>query len=161
MSRGLATRVDTDDIVQSVFRRFFHAASHGRYRAPSGEDLGNLLAAITRNRLKSEEVFHRAAKRDLRHTVGGDGLLNVAGSPRSAGSEDHPTAAVDELLALLPPQHREAVAQRMEGFEVAEIAARLGRSKRTVERILQEARQRLQIHFEDSADDPQPRGTDP
>jgi DNA-directed RNA polymerase specialized sigma24 family protein len=34
---------------------------------------------------------------------------------------------------------------RMEGYEVAEIAQQTGRSKRTVERILQESRNQLKV----------------
>ena len=45
---------------------------------------------------------------------------------------------------MLPPDHRRAVELRMEGYEVREIALALGRSKRTSERLLQEARERAQ-----------------
>src|SRR5262249_11311177 len=70
LSRGVACRLDPDDIVQSVFRRFFHAASSGRYQLPSSEELWDLLLVITLNRLRSAEQHHRAGKRDLRQTVG-------------------------------------------------------------------------------------------
>jgi RNA polymerase sigma-70 factor (ECF subfamily) len=158
MSPALAARLESEDLVQSVFRRFFRATGEGRYRLPTGQDLGNLLVAILRNRLKSAEVFHRAAKRDVRKTVGGDAVDRIprdarAGSDADEGLED---LAVAEILACLPQPHRDVVAQRLDGFEVAEIAGRLGRSKRTVERILQEARGRLQLHFEVSDDDGRP-----
>jgi len=159
MSPGLAARVESDDIVQSVFRRFFRAASAGRYRMPTGQDLGSLLVAIMRNRLKSEEVFHRAAKRDLRATVGGEALDRVAAPPRGGAADVGESLAMGEILACLPQQHRDVVSQRLDGFEVAEIAERMGRSKRTVERILQEARSRLQHYFEVSDDDGHPRSS--
>ena len=149
MSAGLAGRVESDDLVQSVFRRFFRAASEGRYRIPTGQDLGCLLVAIMRNRLKSEEVFQRAAKRDLRATVGGEGLERIADVPRDGTPDVGESLAMGEILACLPERHRDVVAQRLEGFEVAEIAERMGRSKRTVERILQVVRARLQTAFGD------------
>src|SRR5688500_6266680 len=68
LSHGLSRRLDADDIVQSVFRRFFEAARQGRYMLPSGEELWDLLLVITLNRLRSEEQFHRAGKRDIRLT---------------------------------------------------------------------------------------------
>ena len=157
MSPALAARVESDDIVQSVFRRFFRAAGQGRYRMPTGQDLGSLLVAIMRNRVKSEEVFHRAAKRDIRNTVGGEGLDRIPDPPRGAADDVGEALAMGEILARLPQQHRDVVSQRLDGFEVAEIAERLGRSKRTVERILHEARTRLQLHFEVSDDDGHPR----
>ena len=150
MSRGLAGRLEVEDIVQSVFRRFFDAAGRGLYQIPSGEELGNLLVAITLNRVRSEEQFQRAAKRDLRQTVGGDvleGLTDPNGGTDSR-LEAFLEVTVAELIEQLPEQHRELVRLRMEGYEVAEIATRIGRSKRTVERMLQETRTRLQAFVE-------------
>ncbi len=152
MSSALVRRVEVDDIVQSVFRRFFKAVDQGRYAIPSGEDLGDLLVAITLNRVRSEEAYHRAKRRDLRKTTGGEGLAEVPG-PECSGDDlgrDLPVV-VNELIESLPPDHRQVVADRMEGFEVAEIAARIGRSKRTVERMLQDARSRLKTLLADGA----------
>ena len=50
---------------------------------------------------------------------------------------------LEEALARLPAAYREVIELRVEGYEVAEIARRTGRSKRTVERILQECRSSL------------------
>src|SRR5580700_10014396 len=69
LSAELAGRVDPDDIVQSVFRRFFQAARSDDYEAPGGEDLWDLLLVITLNRVRSEYTYQRAAKRDVRRTA--------------------------------------------------------------------------------------------
>src|SRR5271156_4088330 len=69
LTADLAGRVDPDDIVQSVFRRFFQAARRDDYTAPGGEDLWDLLLVITLNRVRSEQAFQRAAKRDVRRTA--------------------------------------------------------------------------------------------
>src|SRR5438067_12874851 len=45
-SAHLARRVDAEDIVQSVFRIFFAAASQGLYDVPAGEDPWKLLLVI-------------------------------------------------------------------------------------------------------------------
>ena len=50
---------------------------------------------------------------------------------------------IDESLASLPEHHRQILALRVEGHEIEEIAARTQRSKRTVERVLQEVRLKL------------------
>ena len=50
---------------------------------------------------------------------------------------------INEVLERLPASHRKIVELRVEGHEVAEIAAQTGRAKRSVERILQEFRDRL------------------
>lgn len=139
ISRGLCRRLDVDDIVQSVFRRFFDAARDGRYQLPSGEELWNLLLVITLNRVRSEEVYQRAGKRDFRLTVSWDA------DPPGRASDDPADfqVAADEIIDRLPETAREVVRLRLAGFEVAEIADRTGRSKRTVERCLQDVRSRL------------------
>src|SRR5439155_8798561 len=42
----LSARIDADDIVQSVFRRFFQAARRGYYDVPAGEELWRVLLVI-------------------------------------------------------------------------------------------------------------------
>jgi RNA polymerase sigma-70 factor (ECF subfamily) len=144
LSRGLSRRVDADDIVQSVFRRLFRAASQGQYSLPSGEELWDLLVVMTLNRLRSEETFHRADKRDLRLTVSLDVGLEPGPDGEPGGAlYTFLAVAVDEAIGLLPEHYRQVVRLRMEGYEVAEIAGRTSRSKRTVERMLQEVRERL------------------
>src|SRR5947209_4592390 len=55
LSADVNARVDPEDIVQSVFRRFFHAARRGNYDAPNATDLWDLLLVITLNKIRSEE----------------------------------------------------------------------------------------------------------
>ncbi|MBA4062964.1 MAG: hypothetical protein C0501_04510 [Isosphaera sp.] len=137
LSRELARRVDADDIVQGVFRRFLRAARGGRCAA-AGRSPGVLLAVITRNLVRSEEVFHRAGRRDLRQTVGWG-----AAEPPGSGPDALDRLAVADALGRLPDRCREVVRLRLDGYEVGEIAARTGRSRRTVERALGESRARL------------------
>jgi RNA polymerase sigma-70 factor, ECF subfamily len=141
-SAELASRVDAEDIVQSVFRIFFRGAATGHYDVPRGEDLWKVLLVIALNKIRGERVFHRAAKRDARLTTGG-GAVAGAGASRADDPEAFLEVVVAEALGRLPPQHRGMVELRIQGFEVAEIADRVGRSKRTVERVLQESRKQL------------------
>src|SRR5580692_9156029 len=73
-SPTLASRVDADDIVQSVFRSFFQAAQLGSLQITTGEDLWRILLGIALNKIRNEHSFHHAAKRDVRLTSGGDSL---------------------------------------------------------------------------------------
>ena len=50
---------------------------------------------------------------------------------------------VEEYLAGLDEMERAVVALRMTGHSVDEVAERVGRAKRTVERVLQKARDQL------------------
>src|SRR5262249_42208020 len=143
-SADLSRRVDADDIVQSVFRRFFQAARQGNYDAPAGEDLWGLLLVITLNKIRSEKSYQRAAKRDVRRTADpGNGFSLEQIAERNDGADALLRLHVEEALAQLPADYRAVVERRMEGHGVQEIARQTGRSKRTVERILQESRRAL------------------
>lgn len=147
-SPDLAPRVDFEDIVQSVFGSFFRAARLGYYEVPAGEELWRLFHVIALNKIRAKVAFHRAAKRDVRATLGGD-AVHWAG----AAARDNETAyavlqmTIEEALSGLPAQHRTMLQLRIEGHEIAEIARQTGRSKRTVERILQETREALRGHL--------------
>jgi RNA polymerase sigma factor (sigma-70 family) len=144
-SPGLAARVDPEDIVQSVFRTFFRRAAEGQYDVPEGEEIWKLLLVIGLHKIRALGAFHRAARRDVRLTAGGKVYERAieAESGKDEGAMDVLRLVVDEVLDALPPSHRPIVELRVEGYEVAEIAERVQRSKRTVERVLQEFRQRL------------------
>jgi RNA polymerase sigma factor (sigma-70 family) len=151
-SSALSCRLDPDDIVQSVFRNFFHAAREGGYDVPPGEDLWKLLLVIALNKIRARGTFHRAAKRDVRRTRRIDGL-----DPYTLAKENtHGQAAImflklaaDEALAQLPPLQRRIVELRMQGYQVHEIAGLTGRSLRTVERTLQHCRRQLTAFLAD------------
>jgi RNA polymerase sigma-70 factor (ECF subfamily) len=138
----LNRRLDVEDIVQSVFGSFFRGARQGDYDVPAGEELWQLFCVIALNKIRAQGTRHRAAKRDVRRTVGGEAL------DRATPAHDEAAFAfleltVQEALARLPPLHRAMLELRTEGHEVLEIARRTGRAKRTVERILQEGRETL------------------
>jgi RNA polymerase sigma-70 factor (ECF subfamily) len=135
----LATRLDADDIVQSVFRTFFRRAGEGNYDIPPGEELWKLFLVIALNKIRTAGAYHRAAKRDVARTSGGRALEHAGIAPDET-SRATLRLVIDELLDSQPASHRLMVELRIEGYEVAEIAQRTGRSKRSVERILQDFR---------------------
>jgi RNA polymerase sigma-70 factor (ECF subfamily) len=145
-STELARRVDPEDIVQSVFRTFFRRLAVGHYDVPDGEEIWKLLLVIALNKIRAAGNYHKAAKRDVRRTVGGEAYDEARGASLSGEDEVAMTVlrlVVDEVLEGLPESHRKIVEWRIEGYEVAEIADRVERSKRSVERVLQEFRIRL------------------
>jgi RNA polymerase sigma-70 factor (ECF subfamily) len=144
-SPDLARRVDPEDLVQSVFRTFFRRASLGHYTVPDGEEIWKLLLVIALNKVRATGAFHRAAKRDVRRTVGGEAFDRAV---ESHPSQDEAALnflrmVVEELLEGLPDAHRRMIELRIEGQEVNDIAVAVQRSKRSVERVLQDFRQRL------------------
>src|SRR5438552_13597295 len=52
-SQQVQRRVEPDDLVQSVFRRFFRRVQQGDYDVPAGEELWGLFLVITLNRIRA------------------------------------------------------------------------------------------------------------
>jgi RNA polymerase sigma-70 factor (ECF subfamily) len=142
---NLARRIDPEDIVQSVFRTFFRRASLGHYTIPDGEEIWKLLLVIALNKVRAVGAFHRAAKRDVRRTFGGEAFDRAVESQSTRGADALSLLrmVVEELLQSQPETHRRMIELRIEGHEVNDIAAAVKRSKRSVERVLQDFRQQL------------------
>lgn len=150
---ALAARLDPEDIVQSVFRTFFRRAAADGYDVPRGDDLWKLFLVIGLNKIRNAAAHHRAAKRDVRQTVPlGDATpAGPAGGAVTPADTDETVLrlVIAEALAGLPETARRVVALRIDGHEVADIAAHTGRSKRSVERVLQQFRDQLKALLHD------------
>lgn len=144
ISPGLATRVEAEDIVQSVFRTFFRRVRLGQYAVPEGDHLWRLFLIIALNKIRTAATHHSAARRDLRKTTAGDAADSVPGEDgRQQDALTILQLMVEEILGGLPPLSRTVIERRIEGYQVAEIAVEVQRSKRTVERILREFQDHL------------------
>jgi RNA polymerase sigma-70 factor, ECF subfamily len=144
-SAELGRRLDPEDIVQSVFRTFFRRVAEGNYDVPDGEEIWKLLLVIALHKIRDAGVYHKAAKRDVRRTSSGE--ANELAIQNAAGKDEAALAVlqmvVNDVLEGLPESHRRMIELRIEGHEVAEISREVGRSKRSVERVLQVFRQRM------------------
>lgn len=141
----LAVRLDPEDVVQSVFRTFFRRAAQGHYDIPDGEELWKLFLVIALNKIRGLGQRHRAAKRNVGRTTD---LGKVQAVVSDDGSHDEPAyrvlrMTIDELLSELPSTEAEIVSMRIDGHHVKQISETTRRSKRTVERVLQNFRERL------------------
>jgi RNA polymerase sigma-70 factor (ECF subfamily) len=138
-----ARRFDADDIVQSVFRAFFQGARQRGYTVPPSGELWGLLMVLALNKIRNLISHHRAGKRSVHQTTS---LPDFASHPALAADDSAAALlrlVMDEHLAGLPQSNRAIIRLRIEGYAVMEIAERTGRSRRTVERVLQEFRARL------------------
>jgi RNA polymerase sigma-70 factor (ECF subfamily) len=141
----LTRRFDADDVVQSVFRTFFRRVQSGLYDLPAGDELWRLLLVISLNKIRTLAVYHRAQKRSVAATAGPDAALigQLADSTADDLALSSLKMVIDEVLSDLPEVQRTIIVRRIEGCQVEEIATETGRSKRTIERVLQDFRQRL------------------
>jgi RNA polymerase sigma-70 factor (ECF subfamily) len=144
LSSKVAARVDEEDVVQSVFRTFFHRSARGEFQIDSRAQLWQLLVRITVMKARAKGRQHTAAKRDVRAEQPGEDWLGAV----AAGEPGPEEAAVlmDEIEVLLrglPALYCQVLQRRLEGHRVAEIAAGLGVSRQTVYRALHLLEERL------------------
>jgi RNA polymerase sigma-70 factor (ECF subfamily) len=145
MGQRLASRVDPEDIVQSVFRTFFVRAREGQFTLQDPDGLLKLLTRITLHKTLRQANFHRAAKRDLQLEAvsGPDTQELIARMFDAEPSPDAVHAFVDQLehfFGRLDPLQRQVLELRMQGCGTGEIARQLGTYDRKVARVLERIR---------------------
>jgi RNA polymerase sigma-70 factor (ECF subfamily) len=145
ISQRLASRVDPEDIVQSVFRTFFARLKDDKFEITDQDDLFRLLMRITVHKTLRQIAHHRAAKRnpalELGHTDDAHEQLM-----QLLTTEPTPEATVtfldtlENFMGLLPATDREILELRMQGFSTEEIAQKLGSYDRKIRRVLERIR---------------------
>jgi RNA polymerase sigma-70 factor, ECF subfamily len=142
LSPALASRVDPEDIVQSVFRTFFLRLRDGRFHIEEQDGLCKLLMRITVNKTLRQVAFQKAAKRDPGQEAGQElavperlyELLDREPTPDEAVAFlDH----LEHFLARLRPDHRRILELRLLGYNNEEIAKELNSYSRKIRRVLE------------------------
>jgi RNA polymerase sigma factor (sigma-70 family) len=137
LSRALAARVDAEDVVQSAYRSFFVLAGDGGVLLHERGDLWRLLVRITLRKVYRSARRHRADCRSVARDRHPNEMEAVALSQEPTPADA--AALLDELRGALAPLdvlQRRVVEMRLRGDEIETIAAEVGRSTRTVRRIL-------------------------
>lgn len=148
ISPQLQQRVDAEDVLQSAMRSFFVRAVDDQYVLRRSGDLWRLLVAITLSKLRRQIEVHTASKRAVtkeQRAIGDDDALAIAADREPRPDEE--AALLDELRQVMQsasPAEREALELRLAGETIENIAETMGRSQRTVRRLLQTSRQELE-----------------
>jgi RNA polymerase sigma factor (sigma-70 family) len=149
LSKKLARHVDPEDLVQSAYRSFFVGARQARYVLQHSGDLWRLLVAITLHKLQHQHRRHSARKRamnresdpvDERRFTLQDQLLTREPSPEDAAAL---TDELEEIMRHLEPMQRQIIEMCLQGLDLKEIAAALGRHEGTVRRNLRQVKEFL------------------
>ncbi len=164
LSPKLSSRIDPEDVVHSAYRSFFVAAGQGRFSLERSGDLWRLLVRITLHKLYRSAAHHTAEMRSVdREQSPGDANAIDTHFTAHEPTPDEAVALADEmewLFAELPPLGRRVLELRLQGETLAEIAAEIEHSERTVRRMLTQARDRMtqrQREFDDETAEPLPR----
>jgi RNA polymerase sigma-70 factor (ECF subfamily) len=139
----LRSKLDTMDIVQSVWADLLCGFRESGWRFADRAHLRAFLVRVTRNRLVDRQrQHHRAIEREqpLARTLPNE--LPRSRQPRpSEVAQGH--ELWERILAKCPPQHREILRLRRQGLPLAEIAERSGLHEGSVRRILYNIARRL------------------
>jgi RNA polymerase sigma factor (sigma-70 family) len=157
MGPQLARAVGPEDLAMAAFLSLWRAVRKERdvpLQLADRNDLLRLLAEFTAQKVRQARRYHTQEKRDVRRTLRHADLPpQPAGEPVSLDMPDRRPPPEWQVLfedtrsawlADLRPVQRQIVCLRLEGFQTAEIAHRLGCSLRSVERQLSEVRSRWQ-----------------
>lgn len=145
ISQRLAGRVDPEDVVQSVFRTFFHRVKEGQFHLAEQDDLCKLLMRITVHKTLRKVAFHQAARRDFVKEMGqgAEPLRQLQSVPDRDPSPEEAVAFIDQLehfLSQLKPQERQIIELRLQGYSNEEIEAKTGIYDRKIRRLLERVR---------------------
>lgn len=140
---------DEDDAVQSAFKSFFNRQKKGEFEPEDWDELGTLLTYLTACKVDRRIRKYLAGKRDVRREHSPEPAdddsrrWDAAGPDPTADEKAAAEETLRELLKKLDPTDQEILTLRLQGYQVAEIAARVGKDERTVYRALAAVREHV------------------
>jgi RNA polymerase sigma-70 factor (ECF subfamily) len=145
IGQRMNSRVDPEDVVQSVFRTFFARVKNDQFDIAAKDDLFKLLVRITAHKTLRQIAHHRAAKRDPKQETpqGDDGhemLMQVMADEPTPESIVTFMDQLEHFLSQLAPEDRQILELRLQGFSTEEIAKQLGSYDRKIRRVLERIR---------------------
>jgi len=153
LPRMLRTQFDSMDFVQAVWQSFFaDLRSSSSRQFENVHHLRGFLAGVARNKVYEE---HRRLTRTKKHALAREQSLYVRRGSREVelaliSPEPTPSQAVQasdrlaQLVARCSPLEAQVITLRHQEMTFDEIARRTGVSERSVRRIIDEARERME-----------------
>jgi RNA polymerase sigma-70 factor (ECF subfamily) len=147
----LRQKVDPEDVMQSALKSFFARQADGQYDLSGWDSLWSMLVVITLRKCGHKAEHFRAACRDVGREQALPDLDEPAHSWEALSREPTPSQAallaeaVRQVMATLADERERTVLElSLQGCPLPEISGRVGRSERTVQRVLTRVRKRLE-----------------
>lgn len=155
MQRFLHQRIAPEDILQDVLLSFCKRLGEGGFDLKNRDQFLNLIVTIALNKLCSAARREQRQRRDVRRELSlnspdEDGGLAIDPIDPHSSPPDVVTEIAEEierLLTMLPVECREVASLRLEGFSTKDIARKVNRTCRTVERRMELIRELWQGEF--------------
>lgn len=140
----LQSKVDAEDISQEAFHAFFDLADQDEIRWQKRGDLWRLLAGIAINKIKQKFDHYSAEKRNSQNEIQlNAGPHSQALLPDEKAKATELAELVEHILVSEKPLTKTVVEFRLAGFTHKQIAEKVGRSTRTIRRILDSLQAKL------------------
>jgi RNA polymerase sigma-70 factor (ECF subfamily) len=151
---GFRRCVGPETIGESACRSFLRRARADEFQLPECESLWRLLTAITLTKVREQIRFHRRQKRSIDQEVplapaaeeGEGGFHRVDRQPSPAEAAEF-REQFEQVMASLDEEEQRLVDPRLQQYTNLEVADMMGCSERTVRRLLERVRARLERAF--------------
>lgn len=152
LSPKMAAKVDPEDVVQSAYKSFFVRQREGELEIGNWDSLWGLLTLITLRKCADRAAYYGAEKRDVKReqapaadtasTVPGDWALDREPRPEEAVVL---TETVESLFTHMDdPDERAILELSLQGYTALEISEKLQRAERSVRRLRERIRKKLE-----------------
>lgn len=142
----LARKADPEDVVQSAYKSFFIRHRDGGLDVEDWDGLWRMLTVITLRKVADRAEYFQAARRDASReaTAGDDPTL--AALDREPQPEEAAVFAetVERLFRDAADDERPILELSLQGYSAPEISEHLNRPERTIRRLRERVRKRLE-----------------
>jgi RNA polymerase sigma-70 factor, ECF subfamily len=149
LGRRVRQKVDSEDVVQSGFRTFFRRSKQDRLELGGWDHLWNLLALITLRKCGHQVRYfsrdRRNVEREVAQAISGeehDSWQGIARDPTPSEAMKL-TETVEQVMSKLKDRERPILVMSLQGYTCSEISDKIGRSERTVYRVLEYVKKEL------------------
>lgn len=144
-------KVDPDDVLQSVYKSFFHRYEQGQFQLEDWDSLWSLLTLITIRKCSGRAEYFLAASRTVqRETAGAQSSPDGSKCGWQPVSEEPTpeeaaclTETLEQVMRGMEAWECHIVTLSLQGYSIEEISQEVGRAERTVERVRGRIKQRL------------------
>ncbi len=153
MDARLAAKSDPEDVVQSAYKSFFVRHQRGDLEVGTWDGLWGVLTLITLRKCADRAAAFRTGKRDVTRELASGGTSEDTAAVTSLALDRFPAPHEAVLLAETvetlfrqaeDPDERDILELSLQGFSAPEIAEKLGRAERSVQRVRERVRKRLE-----------------
>jgi RNA polymerase sigma-70 factor (ECF subfamily) len=161
LRESMRRKIDPEDVLQSVMRSFFIRQREGQFDIQNWDNLWGILLVMTLRKCGQKVRYFQADRRDIRREIhlGPDSvhsdLLGLEARDPTPSEAVILIELLGSLMQSLTPTDRHILTLHLQGYTAAEIAETVGRAMRTVRRVLDRIRHKLErMHDAESDADP-------